>query len=1096
MTKDIALESLKRRAGLGAKDSVRAPPTLPVVAAEAQIVLEELRLSGKHAEISGLTVGIDPDPAWAEIALESSVCVGDYQSALAYFEFCMSQAGVRTNLPVKALVSVFRGLLVEFGEQLPAPRARLTDEKQDFLENVLPDADRRIGTLDISGGVTVDLDHEFCTLYLQILSWLGEKDRSEIPTRLLVAAKQPFPVTIAIIMQLEYLPTSEAVVEKLRLDYPQDLKANMVATILEGQVLNQYAQAFGKLFKRRNLASTNDERREVHDLLLGLADHANDDQLRKTVHELRMYWSETDERLESIDEAMSCIDSRNLDKARSIIDTSFDDQDPLWLRVKANLDMATGDSQEAAETLFAAAEMGDHWRGYMQASEVASIASDWALAAKALDIAIQLNPDNVAIKKNLIAAYNQLDRLDDVERLLRDLLVQDKFEFSHRLNLARILVEQGLYEESLEVLSADIDQVNADLGAALLRTELLRMTATPDDAFAYINSIESMYENTKDYWFARLELSYATGHDREGHECLQRLLALKERGLVSDKELWAQSIDDIKDYVESRRSQHKNIIQHIATGKIPWLYTAQMTNGSAWLSWLACTQPLIHLWDTPEQKIAYSIYASNGFTTRIEEDNTGILDEITAPASGTSVVVDVTALLTITQLQLLPKLEEYFDEIIVPSVYSVLVINEARHLRPHQKSQYDSSTILLDALTQDQIKTAPDPLNDDFFVCDPYNGLRLADSFGYTPLLQALKNWGRLSQKLFDGTEALRANDREDIGKSSELAPNAKLVIEETALRMLVQNNIWESLTENFNLFLTDSEAQSLRHQAETYNALESTRKKNDKLAKWIGSAALSRRTRSDPVDELLQGDWTNQSYLLAQSSGLPLLADDRAWHAVLANERGEGFGGVFDTSAFLNAAKEKGIISSDEFVDAYMQLIEWRYKFIVVPSEVMVTTALRYRDGLPGDELRSIAKYVHDSASDPAMFGGLEQVSPPTSMSARWYLSYLSEIAHFLVDVWASEVFTDEQASTLTIWSARCLMPSLIASMQDIQRVRLTTELPRAALSHFALAGANKESIPRIHNGFLRFAEGLGLTPDERDVIAENLVRSTADSV
>ena len=91
------------------------------------------------------------------------------------------------------------------------------------------------------------------------------------------------------------------------------------------------------------------------------------------------------------------------------------------------------------------------------------------------------------------------------------------------------------------------------------------------------------------------------------------------------------------------------------------------------------------------------------------------------------------------------------------------------------------------------------------------------------------------------------------------------------------------------------------------------------------------------------------------------------------------------------------GIVTRDEAADALLQLLNWRYRFILVPPDILKLLADRYRSHPPGAALRKIAIYVHDCMRDEGLFGGFETTDPPISMAMRLYQNWIQNVAEFL---------------------------------------------------------------------------------------------------
>jgi Flp pilus assembly protein TadD len=1089
MTDSFAIDSLKRRAGIQSQDPVPVVPhNLPSDPLEARTILEELINKNENENIIQLTSGLNPDPYWVDIAIIALVRSQKWQQAQNYFDLAVAHSGMRPTLPGKAMFAATNSLLSpHIGKEI-IPGKIFSNEENKFSEHILKDIDRRLNSLITNSGLQNDLDRDLCIQISQLSALLGKPERASKAIQLLLNQTKEFPKILAIFMEREVLTTHPEIPNRLRIDKPEDLDSHLLAATIEGRILKNPKIAFEKLLQKRYLAKADEDILKIETLLAALAEASGDEVAKTTITELKEFWRFSDSRLRDLTEAEELINKKDLVSASQLIDKWKEDNDLLWLSAMASLRIAEGNKQEAAKILFKLAQFSPHWINFISAAELAFSCQDWDLARKCLEEALIRKPKDWAIRNNLILTCEKQNRLEDVEYLLKDFLSEPAVDLSFRLKYVRLLMEQSRYSEALGVISEDPSSVDMNLESALLKAELIRMTKSPQHAYKYIHSLTNIFQEAKQYWFALLELSYAAGEDERGHEALEKLLALKRKGLVSDRELWSESIDELRSFMREQHEQHKQIMQYVAQGKLPWLSEVYIKGGSAWLLWTLRTQPLTHLWDQPSQKVEYSIYSTNGFLITRDE-NIGHLAEVSPPKHGSDVVVDLSALMTLTQLGLLDHANKFFNQIFIPKRISSLLLLEDKRLRPHQKSQFDTAAILVKAIGNKYIKNYDLSLNEfEGLILDPYKIFNCQNSVGYPEILTALRKSGKLTEAEFHSCIDLFGN-QESI-KETGLTINSKLLVEETALRMLARKEILEKIYNSFEVLISSKNASELQSQVRAYEALDRSRQANEVLAKWIATSQNIYIGHS--INDKDLDNWTNDAYQISGQQNLPLLADDRVWHAIRANDLGNGLGIVFDSSAFIRALRQSKLINIEEQSSAFLKLISWRYKFIIVPAEILHILAIRYRAGLPGDDLRKIAQYLHDSSSDPAIFGGIEPVEPPSSMAARWVLSWVAEVSKFLVMAWSDERITDDQCSELTMWSARCLLPSSIANMTHAQKVHLVSSIPTLAISHFMIEGMQSESLDRVHNGFKILSKGLGIDKDKIDQIVEDIIKRT----
>ena len=550
MAEDFAIESLKRRAGLSTRHAeTDDPQNLPIDGLAARTILEELNDKRDDERIAFLIAGLDPSPEWADLAVLSFARTENWPNAEKYFDFCISNYQVRQSLPAKAMALAMVGVLDPILGKVLTPTKDLSNEKRKFSERIWSDVKRRLATLASGNGVETRLDQNVCANATQLLAWLGLPDEATLPIQLLVRSKRNFPLNILGIVELGHLHPSQQIVDKVRLDYPGDLHANILAAVVEGTNLGMPAQAFSALIKKRHLATTDADVLEFQNVLGVLAEESKDADLIETVKALIEGSSFKDEQVGSLASAISLIQRDEIDAVEALLGSSFNESDPAWYRVRAAVHLARGEQKEAAQALFQSAKLGSHWREYAKAADLAYTCKDWDLASECLEHARELNPTDNSIRDNLIAVYERQNRLDDAEILLHEAIDADSADKSHRESLARVLLHNGKYSEALETISTNFNYSKPTLSQAILRSELLRMVEGPESSSEFLMQLQHVFADTKEYWFALMDVSYAAGDDEQGHNAFEKLLQFREQGLISDKEMMSQSIDELKEFI-------------------------------------------------------------------------------------------------------------------------------------------------------------------------------------------------------------------------------------------------------------------------------------------------------------------------------------------------------------------------------------------------------------------------------------------------------------------------------------------------------------------------------------------------------------------
>jgi hypothetical protein len=228
---------------------------------------------------------------------------------------------------------------------------------------------------------------------------------------------------------------------------------------------------------------------------------------------------------------------------------------------------------------------------------------------------------------------------------------------------------------------------------------------------------------------------------------------------------------------------------------------------------------------------------------------------------------------------------------------------------------------------------------------------------------------------------------------------------------------------------------------------------------------------------------------LLAEQVHLPLFADDRVCQALAFTNWPNNFKAAFSTDHFLAALLKNDVITRDQCADWTLQLIKWRYKFVVPDSCVLKALADRYRDCAPGD-LRIVARYVHDSMRDPGLFGGLEMSEPKMPMAFRLYQDWIRVATSFVMSIWRDQTYSDELAHRWTEWATRELFPSPPTVLR-LAGVRLATFLGGTVLANAITDAVSIRDMARGNRAIRSLADGLDIDDNQLNSTLGEVLRA-----
>ncbi|MFI5364657.1 MAG: hypothetical protein ACHQ4J_03455, partial [Candidatus Binatia bacterium] len=227
---------------------------------------------------------------------------------------------------------------------------------------------------------------------------------------------------------------------------------------------------------------------------------------------------------------------------------------------------------------------------------------------------------------------------------------------------------------------------------------------------------------------------------------------------------------------------------------------------------------------------------------------------------------------------------------------------------------------------------------------------------------------------------------------------------------------------------------------------------------------------------------------MLARQAEVPLLADDRVFQLVLFSERSTVEFAAFGSDKLVLGLRAAGLLDEEGTADALLQLMSWRYRFIVMPPESLKALADRFMQHPPGQLLHKAALYVHDCMRDPGLFGGAEAADPPMSMGGMFFLRWAAHVAEFLVDVWADPRWDEAHAGALTAWAMTKLLPSPPRALSG-PATSIATLGGKIAMGRALVRACLLRDKARGNAALRAIAEALGMTETEYlAVVAEGI--------
>jgi len=938
--------------------------------------------------------------------------------------------------------------------------------------------------VNANGRVGTALEAQALVMTMNAHYLLGNQDEVRRFCELL-ATRQPLPIEIGKAILQFGISASPELVDRLRKENQESFEAGLLASVIEGKCLDQPAQAFESALELLRTVNSTEEKEGLFSVLYDFAQDIGGAALER-IDAMADQLLEADSRsaqLHAIDQALR---DSNLDRAAKGLEKTRDEDDPMWLQAAAMFNLQKGDVSTALDHLVRASTMVVHPEMLRRLAAVAHEQKRDDVAADALERLIALRPEDSNARKNLAFIYTaRSDFAHAAEQFAALELLEPNNEW-HSTNAASSAALSGDTEKALRLYEALSTGDAPSLPALLGHAALLRAMDRPHDAFLLLDGAKGLYWDRPEFLMSFMSIGYASNEESTAHEAFQELLHLQSAGKTSPGLLEAVSLDDMKERMRKHHEYIKTLHEGMIRGFVPWLSVEDTRGNAPYWGWLLRTQPLKWLGEAPEARAEFTIYSTNSFVALVAEGDKQLLVP-ECPPSGSPIVADLTALITLHRLNLLSETRRYFGRIVIPARYIAHSLAEKDKLLLHQESR---RTSLLDvhgaldagalSILQDAGTPGARPMpytHEHTLGPDAEHYYRLID------LLLPLHNEGEIDDKRY---AEFCQTQHKPTGIDEEhppLVPGTAVLVDLSALKSCAQSGVLDAVLKTFDVHITSADRDEMAQEAAAIEAQQKV---------WSWHAALSdalqdeshfqRATYSVPADQngltsLDQGISLSAS-LVAKEKSLPLLADDRVWQALASNESPERPDAGFGSELLVLALLKEGYIDLDRAAAAFLQLMRWRYRFIIPTPGVLRSLALRHRAHPPGQCLLDVALYAHECMRDPGLFVAVEPTNPPSTMALRLFHTWISTISEFLVDIWLQD--DSDWAAALTEWATSEFFPSLPKAAGVGAFVTMGNAVASMALSSAAVRTVQSEDNELCARALRAIAEGLGLDQEE----------------
>jgi len=717
--------------------------------------------------------------------------------------------------------------------------------------------------------------------------------------------------------------------------------------------------------------------------------------------------------------------------------------------------------------------------------------------------------DNTVMYYKAIAARN-LGYYEKSEQAWKILIKNNPQDPEPAYGYAEVLAIQEKYDEALSSIEQFI-QCDQKLNLKCLRLaeHLLCSKEKEADAFKKLDNCFERFHDTPDLLLRYVDLGFRIGEEKKAHQALIRLEQLKQEGKIKDQVFRVVSIDEIKDMIHRRYESREKLWEQYTQGKALRSFFSSFFNIPLYLDWANRTQTLTILPEGPI-KAEFTTYSTNGF--RVEKNK---LVPIVVPVNTRKAVIDYTALITLHQLGLIPKLIGKFDAIYYPDILHAVWQEDKQKYKPVQASQEKIYKNLETKFDRDLIKNISLP--EAYKNTEPELAVRLAIAenlplvsayiekkeipeessvivIRLNQILSRLYEKGRISESRYFELKDI-VKDKESIiktGLNDILDSAVRLVFDETTLELAERYDLIDVINDcGFKIVVERTVWQNIQRKVREIEFFDNVVKWQKELPTLVNDVKKANKERLFiPEHILVRGGEQKrknlhaydilavETFQMAERKELPLLVDDRFLQMQIAKHP---INKQFGSDALIKSLFDEEVISLEEYAHAFLKLCEWRYRFLVPTSEIIVYFASEYKNSPLGKPLETLIKYSNECMKDNGLFLGMEPTIPPTLCGVKFYMQWVIVWIDALIKIWTNNAFSEENREKITKQIfLRAFPPGPQGLRQDI-RNNITAMTESSIMQHLFIGVIEHENPAGFKKLFEQAFESLGFSDEKR---------------
>lgn len=1065
------------------------------------LLLKQQKLSDAMQVIEGL----EPHERWCDVAVTAYALndrIEEAQGIVRWAERLTNRNRYLQCIVRLAQALMTRALIGHASGKNIFPHT-ITAKEREKISLVLETLRPVLQSIEFAGKPVTCLDMAALSVAWQA-NHLLQKQEVVVKLLELMAQWEPVSLDVARGVMRGYIDASPDLPNRLRSDHPDDFDANLLAAVIQSYSLGEHPESFEKAKKLVPLSNTVEKKEDLFRLFLQVWQNLEGppvNECETIAGELVAHIP----RLKAILDASVAMRKGNADQAIAILDSHKSEDDPYWLELRANALLQKSQLPDSVDFLFRAAKMTNDAGLLQKTGDIAMQSERHNLAAWCYERLVELKPDNLIARGNLAHIYTFI--LHDLEKAVDHFRALHTFEPRdniHTLNLAVCLAQLFRPEESLTLYDELCRSEDPPIQAVMGRAQLHHSLGKPETALTSLEQFRQRFWSESPFLLAYLSTAYAAGREGCAYEAMQALNELRESGDLEPDLYRAvpneEALEIFKQSFKLFQERNVNLHEEMLKGHMPWVWAEQLSKNATYWGWRMRTQEMRWISDEPDNRARFCIYSTNGFHARESKRGKRELLPLECPPSGTKVIADVSALITLHRLGLIEAAAEHFGQIDVPAGYLPSVLEDSRQMVLNQRSRQQSAEHIAKLVNTNQIQVLAEgsapasdtPIADEYSVTTEHR-------YCLVDLIKPIHAAGIIKDVEFARVSAVSAKPSTVDQTHPALCQFQNVMVDLTTLGTIAHIGLLDAVTGFFQILITAADHRKVIQRLDAIAYQEETRQWHMDLWNRLRNDTHFNFVPHTLPDEMRDKENEAKDYFpllsnfIAQKSKMPLLADDRVCQVFALNEATDVPYAAFGTDALILRLMIDGKLTNEEAAEAIRRLMSYRYRFLIPSPEVLKTMADMHRGNLPGQALHEVAEYAHECMRDQGLFSGPEKTEMGDSMALRTYLTWISNIAEFLILIWDDEEFLPDVATRLTTWACSELLPSVPRVIEGRIKVRIGDMTPRLLISQALIKITIHSGGPRMADSMKVIKEGLLLDDDAYKRIVTEILNDNA---